>query len=154
MHSRIFQLSTEPICEDDYIKEYHFYDDSSFIGSIADYVDEETDREKDIKWFVEALERTCKNLFIYDEKEQSIIFHTGFKQQFFHSRYKELKKVVENLTLEQFSTSFEAYKLKSIIEDKFDFYIYFDGPITKDEFIRNLQEEQKYYFGGTIDYHF
>lgn len=151
MHSRIIQLSKEPIDKDDYITEDTFIDD--FVGVIADYVSEETDREEDIKWLLYAIKEYG---IVYNDKEESIIFPKGFKENYFRERFKELKEVVQNISLEQFaSNSTVAYNLASLIEDKHGFYIYTSFWQSFDSFVRGeLEEGEKYYIGGTIDYHF
>lgn len=149
MHSRIFQLSSQPINEDDYITEDLFYD--GFVGSIADYVSSDTDRESDIEWFISFLEK-------YGVKREgnAAYFPKGFKEIYFEKRLKELKEKVSNMTLHDFCDSFEAYSLCALIEDRYGFYIYTDshGLMTLDDFVRNLENEDKFYFGATIDYHF
>lgn len=48
MHSRVFQLSTELILEEDFINEYDL--EHCFIGKIADYAVTSESRERDIEW--------------------------------------------------------------------------------------------------------
>ena len=48
MHSRIYQISTNPIHKDDYIDESNYYD-HWFTNSVADYVNGDTNRADDIK---------------------------------------------------------------------------------------------------------
>lgn len=157
MHSRIIQLSTKPIDKDNFLSESLFYD--GFVGTIADYVDENTDREKDIKWFVEFLNRfPCT----YNNDEKSIVFHKDFKEKYFEEKYKLFKKASENITLDDFcgnKNSTKIYDISSLINDRYGFYVYFEDDYslyTLDEFVRyNLEKrEEKYYFGNTIDYHY
>ncbi|MEG6569129.1 hypothetical protein [Thermoanaerobacterium thermosaccharolyticum] len=153
MHSLIYQLSDEIIESDDFLNEEELYD--SFVGSIADYVNGDIDRNAAINELVISL---TPYGIIYDPTEQSITFRQGFKEAFFKERYTNLKKYVSKLTLEEFSGStdtFPLYCIKKTIEDKYGTYIYFDNVyITLDEFVRNMEEGKKYYFGSAIDYHF
>ncbi|MDN5317587.1 MAG: hypothetical protein PWR08_1712 [Thermoanaerobacterium sp.] len=153
MHNMIFQLSEEIIESDDFLYEEELYD--NFVGSIADYVNGDIDRNAAISELVISL---TPYGIIYDPTEQSIIFKKGFKETYFKERYTNLKKYVSELTLEEFSgsaDSFSLYRIKKIIEDKYGTYIYFDNVyITFDQFVREMEEGKKYYFGSAIDYHF
>jgi len=151
MHSRIFQLVSEPINEDDYATEADFLD--GFVGSIADYVAEVDDRAEDIRWFASYVEQYGGE---YNPDEESITFPEGFALDYFRDRLEEVKCMVNNLTLEQFVTdTLCAYELRRLIEDEFGFYVYIDNYYeTLDDFVRNLQGEQKYYIGAVLDYHF
>ena len=47
------------------------------------------------------------------------------------------------------------YKLNEAYQDKFSFYIYYkDNLKTLDEWIRETDLSESFYFGGTLDYHF
>ncbi|MBE0069946.1 hypothetical protein [Thermoanaerobacterium thermosaccharolyticum] len=153
MHGLIYQLSNEIIKEDDLLYEEELYDD--FVGQIADYVNGDIDRNAAINELVVSL---MPYGIIYDPTDQSIVFKKGFKESFFKERFAKLKKYVSELTLEEFSGStdtFPLYCIKKTIEDKYGMYIYSDNVyITLDEFVRNMEEGKKYYFGSAIDYHF
>lgn len=49
MHSRLFQISDQPVYEDDFTSEYDYYD--GFVGGIADSIRKEDggDRRQGIK---------------------------------------------------------------------------------------------------------
>jgi len=152
MHSRIFQLSESPISKEDYITEELFYDD--FVGQIADYVDDSTEREEDIKWLINTIEKYGAT---YNEKEQSIVFLKGFKDSYFKERFQKLKEVIQNMNLSEFSTGFmKVYELKDLIEDEYGFYIYYnDSYAPIDAFVReDVEEGKKYFIGNVLDYHF
>lgn len=155
MHSRIFQLSNEPVSKEDYIGEDFFFEDS-FIGSVADYVDGDTNREEDIQWFINSLS-SYSDYFEYDKDEQSIIFKDGFGKKYFSKRFEKLKELVNNMTINEFCNDFvKVYTIKDLIENKFGFYVVDHNYVIRplDDFIRNLTPNEKYYFGATIDYHF
>lgn len=151
MHSRIFQLSEVPVDKEDYITEDEFID--GFVGMIADYVSSDTDRREDIQWLCSALKEYG---IIYDENEESIIFLEGFKKKYFKERFEKLRTTLQNMSLEEFSSdSLAAFELASLIENRFSFYVYYEYTWQSlDNFVRSeLKEGQKYYIGGTLDYH-
>ena len=49
----------------------------------------------------------------------------------------------------------QDHKLNDCFNDKFSFYIYFQGELkTLDDWIRETDLSGSFYFGGTLDYHF
>ena len=148
----IFQMDIEPINKKDYIDESTFYEDT-FIGTIADYVDEDTNRDEDIQWLVDCYEKYGME---YNKEEDYVIFKKGFKKNYFRERFKLFKETIDELTFEDFAygTRANLYKIKSLMEDRFSFYVYFDDYwMTFDRFVRQLEKGKKYYLGATIDYH-
>ena len=83
MHSRIIELSTEPICVDERICESDYYD-NGFIGAIADYVSENTDRNHDIEWFVSYLK--SKNV-VSKSNEESFTLSDNFREKYFKEKF-------------------------------------------------------------------
>lgn len=151
MHSRIFQLSINSVKEEDFIGEEVFYD-NGFVGQIADYVSEDTNREEDILWFLDFVGDYGIQ---YDEEEKSIIFLEGFKRNYFREKFEEFNQIVKEIDLDKFINSREIYQLEQLITDKYGFYVFMDYAQTLDDFVRyNLEENVKYYFGNTFDYHF
>jgi hypothetical protein len=153
MHSRIFQITKEPIPQDEWLTHDDIVD-TWFIGEIADYV-AESDRAEDIAW----LKETTKGVFeVLDEGDQiKIKFLPGGKKEHFGERFHDLKEAVEQLTLEQFcNDGMEEYNIRTLVLDRFSFYVYDDerGLIPLDTFIRRGEEGIEYYLGGTVDYHY
>ena len=170
MHSRIFQVSKEPINEEDYISESTFYD-SAFIGEVADYVNQDTDRNDDIAWLKDYIEG--RGGIELDEAEMTITIVD--KKKFFERSFNTFKELLDKLAstnIIQFSGTAESgdmensrfafsslmYDLECEAEgDKFGFYIYDYGdygyPTRLDEWVRGTKNGDKYYFGATIDYH-
>ncbi len=148
MHSLIVQLETELVPKDKFITEYDFEGDN-FVGSVADYVSDEVDYEECVKWFVKSLP---SDYIKYNG--QSIIFLPGFKVSYFKPRFEILKKIVEELTLEDFITGLLTYEIGELINDKYGFYVYNGYWRTFDDFVRELIEGVPYYIGGILDYHF
>lgn len=162
MHSRIFQLSndevTEPLTESSII-----INNEWFVSQIADYVNENTNRESDIDWLLQTFnEEICKYITVFKMNGSyvSITFKPGFKEEYFREKFIRLKELVKNLTLEEFSdsSSITAYSIKDEVESKFGFYVYNNETefiIPFDTFVRELNGtvEETYYFGNTINYH-
>ena len=152
MHSRIYQISKTPVDMDDYIDEEKYYD-HWFTNSVADYVDGDTDRENDIKWFVKFLK--SKDM-ILESNDESFTLGENVREKYFKEKYDALKECMENMSFKKFcSDSLALYKIQMHIEDKYDFYIHHDGAYqTIDNFMRNVEDGQTWYFGGILDYHF
>lgn len=165
MHSRIFQLETNvdnvtenPLIESDILGDWDY--PGWFIPTIADYVDDHTDREDDISWFISNLQNHKDYIKVEKIKDDdiyySITFLNGFKKEYFKDRFEAFKKEINNITLDNFCESMNSYRIRSLIEDKYSFYIYGqdDGLYNLDAFVRdNLIEGETYYFGTTLDYH-
>ena len=159
MHSRIIQLSKEPLDEYEWIKESDYYG-SWFVGSIADYASDidEGDRERQMKsWLGDFGSRGFK----YDEKDMTLTVVD--KGKYFMAKYSafiDAAKKVQAATLEQFSgydLDHMFYQMREAYEDKFGIYI--DGGnetglITMDEFMRYAKNGDVFYCGGILDYHF
>lgn len=162
MHSRIFQLerSKEDV-EHNMPEEFHFDCDSKydwFIDQVADYVSENTDRNKDIEWFLACMEK-CNRFFTInriDAEVESITFLPGFKKMYFFERFNKLQQTVDEMNLDDFINGITAYNLKQLVEEKFGFYICCDDILQAiDDFIRDLPDKEiTYYFGNTLDYHY
>jgi hypothetical protein len=153
MHSRVFQVSLEPLDVDEYITEEDLYE-NPFVGTIADYVSDNCNRTEDIQWLISYISKYDMS---YNTSEGSITFKKGFRKEYFKTKYEEFQEYARKITFEVFmdSMGYELYKLEKCIEDKFGFYIYSDenGLETLDSFVRRLEADQKYYVGGTVDYH-
>lgn len=153
MHSRIFQVSLNPIPEYEYFSEFDYYD-HWFTNEIADYVDENTDREDDINWL-----KTYANALIFDSDDNGEYFIVTSKEEYFKEKFAAFHKfldIVKGYTLQEFAAGiYEMWGLKDAYEDKFGFYVDADGELMNlDSFIRRCVTNEKYYIGGTIDYHF
>ena len=157
MHSRIFQISTKPIHKDDYIEEDRYYD-HWFLNSVADYVNDDTDRAEDIEWFKDCYEKDGLSFGVDENGEYFIVED---KVKFFEPNFKRFQNALQGLlttTLDDFISGkcgYQLYDLKSAYDDKFGFYI--DGDEfsldTLNAFIRYAEVGTKYYIGATIDYH-
>ncbi len=156
MHSRIFQISSNPINEDDYISEADYYD-TGFIGEIADYVSDETDRDDDIEWLKKSLDGVADfNGDCFTIKDQ---------RKYFEKRFSNFTKAAKDIllsTFEDFCTdandfSLKMYRLETAYRDRFGFYVddngEYAGTETFDDFMRRVKNGDKFYIGATLDYH-
>lgn len=154
MHSRIIQLGVSAIDQEDYIQDYSI--PNWFTDEIADYVNE-SDREKDLKWFKRAIFGSSTHAEM-DEIDNIVTIHNAqaFREDFFRTRFEIMRNEVANMTLNDFAEGFSAYSIASLARDRFGFYIYIDGELMSfDVFIRSLEmfDQDVFYIGGTLDYH-
>ena len=152
MHSRIFQVSLEPITKADYITESDYWE-HWFTREIADYVDEDTNRNDDIEWM-----KSCCNEFIFDKDDRGEYFIIADKEAYFADKFKMFSEAVDKIkdyTLSDFTHGImEMWTLRHAYEDRFGFYVDVDGELMSlDSFVRNCAKDAKYYIGNTIDYH-
>ena len=90
MHSRIIELSKEPVLKQERISEASIPE--WFYGTIADYTDANTDRDHDIKWFLNFV----GNYVDVAEDGVSFTFRPKAKQMHFERSYHTfLDKVCE-----------------------------------------------------------
>ena len=155
MHSRIYQISENPIEEENLIEEYR-YDEWHH----ADYVvkeTSETDIESDLEW----VQTANKGLQVNKEKKTITIVS---KKEYFdekHDKFKELLAKLEDITLEEFISTkkhFVIEDLKDAYENKYGFYVddndEYIGLTNLDNWVRNAEEGKEYYIGNIFDYHF
>lgn len=158
MHSRIFELSDTPVPANERVKEFCIPE--WFCSTIADYVDDDTDRKNDIEWLM-----SCMGGIATLENGSTIVYAPDARKQYFARRYERFMKAIEqikNVTLEGFAGIDRAYnvdgkmsELRDAYEDKFGFYIFYKEQLmTEDEWMRFADLTKPYYIGGTIDYHF
>lgn len=158
MHSRIFQVKTKPIDGQDYIRESDYYD-HWFTHQIADYVNEDTDRDYDIKWLSE-----CAKGYEVGEDDNGEYLIVNSKEEYFASAYARFNHLLAQIgkpTMADFIdvNGIDMWRVNNAYEDKFGFYIdnydcqYGSELMTLDAFIRRCDVGVKYYIGNTIDYH-
>ena len=158
MHSRIIELSKDPILKHERMCESSVPD--WFYHSIADYTDADTDRDHDIKWFLDAVARVVD----VAEDGKSFTFKPKAKQKYFERQYHAfLDKACEltGISLDAFvgeakyDIGMAMYKLNEHYQEKFRLYVYFNYELKSlDEWIRETDLSGCFYFGGTLDYHF
>lgn len=155
MRDIIVQLTNEPVSH--HINYDAILVDDSFIGEVADYVDEDTNFEEELNAFLFELKDFPVS---YDSKNGTLTFHKGFIEEYFQERFidfrKEINKLLEEDGMKYFLDSSLIFKLESLISNKFNTYVYDDygSIINIDHFIRNLKVNDKYYIGGIVTYHY
>lgn len=155
MHSRIFQVSSEPI--EDFITEERYYD--GFVGQHADYVstvESETNLIEDLKW-LGSREGLSVDL---DKKTVTVTS----KKEYFEKKFDEFKDLIEELkdmTTDEFTEGkhdLKFYQLKSAYENEHGFYMddhdEYMGLSNIDYWVRSTEENKPYYIGSVFDYHF
>lgn len=158
MHSKIFQVSSEPIQEDNMIQEYRYED--NLMNGIADYVVKQTQTD-DIKSDLSWLSQACEGIKVDVDKRTLIVTS---KEEYFeqkHEQFRELAEKLSNISLEDFISTkadFDFYDLKCAYEDKHGFYLddndEYCGLAPMDNWIRYAEENKVYYIGSVFDYHF
>ncbi len=155
MHSKIFQLATTPIKEEDFLKPEHLYGDCDF----ADYVGDEMtgDLRRD---FIESLARQLSD--IVDLDGETLVFK-GIGN-FVHKWYEYIKEKANALDDSKVDTSQLYWVEKATERTHLDtsYRIYLEewnnyaGPMC--DFINFadsvLKPGDRLYVGSVIDYHY
>lgn len=157
MHSRIYQISKNPIAKCDYIEEDKYYD-HWFTNSIADYVDGDTNRKEDIEWLKDCYEARGIS-FGTDANGEYLIVED--KTKYFAKKFEAFQKTLTELsetTLDDFVSGkcgISLHRFKESYDNTFGFYVDGEdfGTSTFDEFTRYADVGMKYYIGATLDYH-
>jgi len=159
VHSRIFQISTSPVAQADYIKTSDFID-HWFVGSVADYVSSDNDRDEDIQDLRSCFEKRKAAQFNTNGPIVSFIILPGGKEAYFAKPYEEFTAAIDEimeLGLREFACGeFDSlvWKMQESYCSKYNFYLSIDDevvPLAK--FIRDAVIGTRYYIGGTLDYH-
>lgn len=164
MHSRIIQIESFPVNEDDRITEDTYIGDHWFVERIADYVAHDDNRDGTIEWLKESFSAATSFIcYFSDETGEGFVLKEGFHTAYFASEYeaftKELHAFCEKLSSESYangSLNSSLFSLETAYDDEYGFYIDNDetGLVTLNRFLRSAKTDTKYYFGGTVDYHF
>lgn len=161
MHSRIFELSIEPVDEDsrytsDYVPDW-------FVDSISDGIqdiDIPEEREEDIKWLASYFDGACL------VNGDMLTFAGDAKEKAFDTLFKEMKAHAEKIAKADFDAfcgkdglidlKMDVYQLCDAFSNKYGFYIYeYEAGYLRTiaEWLRNADLSKPYYVGGIVDYH-
>lgn len=156
MHSRIFQVCAKPIDKDDYITEDYYYD-HWFLHQIADYVDDDCDRDESIEWLAD-----CAKGYAVEQDNNGYYLVVNNKEEYFKNTYERFVGALKNIgtpTIAQFANGLDLWNFKDAYEEKFGFYVELcydecsHDLMTLDEFVRHVDVLSKWYIGSVIDYH-
>ena len=164
MHSKIIQLESHPVDISVRIGPEEYYTDHWFVSSVADYVTDDDSRDDTLETLVNVLnvENGCIEKFS-DERGDGIILHESCRKAYLSGQYQGFEAALRNLTAKATVEAFcedkiglEMHQLDEIYHSKYGYYIQNDdeGLITLMDWVRTARPETKYYFGGTVDYHF
>ena len=160
MHSRIFQISTEPIDKENYLNEDTLQQGD---GSFYDYCSEidEEDRKEDIANLVNhALPKGMFELISDDTMR-----YNGGIEQWKEEYVANIKKRANALTADNMLEWGSTYYLKQAVENPLDVAYPFlfgwrwlqsfaEQSFTFMEFVCRLEPGTILYIGGVVDYHF
>lgn len=157
MHGRIHQIETHPVTEDEALCVSWHTDDVT--PEIADYVDEDPNPTGSISWLKENLANRCGDTITI--LEDGFILHEGFREAYFrqaHERFLSELHELEKYSLADFAAGQiwgSVFTLRETYNCKFGDYVWSEDSYleTRDEFMRHAKPEVRYYFGGTLDYH-
>ena len=159
-HSKIVQISTDPIERKDWIVDTNYYD-TGFVGSVADYVADVTDDER--KACIEYLSTyPMPGIRVVPKSETLVIVS---KEEYFRSRWEKAVATARSIA-EMSLVDFATPKGENAIRDM-EYYgrdrysVYVDDTATDfefgftyfDDFVRQAKDGDVFYIGGIVDYH-
>ena len=164
MHSRICQIENAPVCEENRITEDAYIGDHWFTERIADYIDNDEDRDASLQRLKERLAAGAEHIeYFADDEVEGFVLREGFHTAYFAAEYeaftKKLRDFCEKLSPESYadgSLNAAMFSLESAYDDEYGFYVDSDETslVTLNRFLRCARPDTRYYFGGTVDYHF
>lgn len=121
------------------------------MGWVADYVtDSELDSwrgtfQQQFEWISRYLKKACNDFVEIDKVKHKITLKKGFKSQHFKPRFEDFKRLVNELTFEEFSTmkGLNTLYIENYLNDKYTFYLYDEYPLTIDEYFRRRLSDDK-----------
>ena len=160
MHSRIFQISTEPIDKENYLNEDTLQQgDNSFYDYCADIDDES--RKEDIAYLVNSA--LPKGMF--ELLSEDTMRYNGGIEQWKEEYVANIRKKAEELTVVNMWQWSTTYYFRQAIQNPLntDYHFYLDGDGCQSfaeqsfafmQFVSNFDPGTIFYIGGVIDYHF
>ena len=122
-------------------------------------MDEDPTPNGTIAWLKENLTARCGDTITI--LEDGFILHEGFREAYFqrsYEKFQEYLRKIENCSLADFAVGKiggAMFELRDAYNCRFGESVWSeDGYLeTRDEFMRHAEPEVRYYFGGTLDYH-
>jgi len=160
VHSRIFQITTKPVQDTEFISESSL-SEHWFVREIADTVSTDNDRTEDIRHLRSWLEP--RNVAVFDAAGDSFTVLPCGAEAYFAGAYDAFiaaRASTLSMGLADFAHGGEFSKAMRLMgnsfNDRFGYYVSSDEfeTITFDEFIRSTEAGTRYFIGGTLDYHY
>lgn len=160
MHSRIFQISTEPIVKENYLNEDTLYQGD---GSFYDYCSNIDDVER--KENIACLVKDILPKGMFELLGDDAMRYNGGLEQWKEEYVTNIHKRADALTVENMLEWSSTYYLKRAIINPLDteYHFYLDGSGCQSfaeqsfafmQFVSTLEPGTILYIGGVIDYHF
>ena len=140
MHSRIFQLKTEPLTDEnrhDLLTADDFLQNSSFIGPIADYTSDDCSRHEDYGWLVGHL----ANAVAYSHSKSYGAIgaawhacHFAQKTGFQHAEYFEFHYAEDGAEMPEAYILFKPGFKTAYFQKQYDEFVKMTGKMTPDDF--------------------
>ena len=114
MHSRIFQIDTNPISDYEYIDEINYFD-HWFLNQIADYVNDDCDRDASIEWLAD-----CANGYKIDNDINGYYLVIYDKEAYFKNKYDAFVEALNKLgtpTIDQFVNGIDMWQFESAYDN-------------------------------------
>lgn len=167
MHSKIVQISTDPILKEDYVDSDRYYGDGYegwFVGEIADYARDMSEEEQDA--VLEYWENNPEPGIEIDAMLRRIKIVS--KEDYFRKKFEEAKegaKALLDMSLSDFATHKGSSCIRGIKycgDDDHDIWVddvnwdegSCGGTASLDTLVRDSNDGDWYYIGAIIDYHF
>ena len=162
MHSRIFQVSQEPIAQEDLMNEYSIPE--YFHNGVANYVAEVSDQEAELAYFIES---EAGILEAGKEKHTFRLAPQG-RENYFRDNYKQFRELCALMLTASLGAfigtepgpanqqfSYLMYKLNDSYRDHYGYYIFERDELKPFcDWLREANAEAVYYLGNVLDYHF
>ena len=158
MHARIYQISLENKCEEDWINDELITDsDMAYYG--IDYVCESDEREDDLQWLKDTLPT---DMFSVNGNEITLLNDGA---DILASHFKKIKDYINGISEENYvnDTFPYDYKIKNLVNNILNIeHLFFiddwsNCPTYSIDFIRYCHQRgkgTKFYVNGILDYHY
>ena len=155
MHSRIFELSTAESfdVEGFQLTPSSLFDDMEKYG--IDYVTDETNRKKDIKWLFDSLKDKPYIETGKDDKGYFIELLEGAKDELIKEIWAELNVLyTDYLNVESNSPGMLLHRMQMAISAEYSFRFYENGILNTFQSLVTDYKKGRFYIGNTLDYHY
>ena len=163
MHSRIFQVSLQPVKKEDYAVSSDFYDNSS---DFADYIGDEldgTERMENIGYLAEVL----SDIFDFNKRSRVLVYKGEEAMKKFKEAWAAaIREKAEVLTADTILDWYKRYQVEKLCRKthldtcyRFCIVDWCDGVAEPMEDLisfvaERMKQGDKLYVGAVIDYHF